>query len=518
MLAAVTTAPRRFRRTRALATAAVTLVALAGLTVGAGPAAADWRPLGNPDFGPVASGDPAAPARCAPVTDRVFTGTVTGADGLLPNVTIGFDMKDAAGNPISLVDGCDPHGEYSTVVQLNHWVSERGAPAGTEMTDWQGHDGGPVTATFQLRGLPANAASTWIETYTRRATGEPCNRNWPCAGAVDVRKYGMVNRRAYPLDGRSVDLVLPLTPAYGGSTGTLAVSVVDGSGAAVPAGTVQESYAWSMATPDGVVPSQGWGISVPDGPGHFTVPSLAGDQDYVTWVYTTRGIYVVMHIKVPARGTGGVTVNLDGPMTVDLTPPPPPPPPPPPALPPTVDLQVGPQLTGLVTNRGVPAAGVPVRLTEVYADGTAAVLGTPVTGGDGRYAVPFAPAYNGVVTASALGATSVPVPSRVTVAFPRLSAARQGQRVTVRAALSPGVVTGPGRDERVQLVRIDAAGRPGAAVATGVASTRHDAAGHPQGLNDVVLSTALPRGARVAVRVLGTPLVTGAVSPALTVR
>ena len=90
--------------------------------------------------------------------------------------------------------------------------------------------------------------------------------------------------------------------------------MVDGKGNAYP---VQKEYAWSMA-PEGQRADQGWGIAVQSGRGKLLVPSLGGNQPYVTWVYTDRGIYIVKHLQVKAHQTATYRLNVDGPKTVDL--------------------------------------------------------------------------------------------------------------------------------------------------------------------------------------------------------
>jgi len=283
---------------------------LAAAALAAGPTSPASAFQGNPGNGADAAGDPGA-TRCAPITDRVFTGTIRGADGLGVNTTIGFDMQDDQAHTKDLATGCAANG-YSTIVQLNHDVSGEGAPIGSEVHSRDGKVS-IVGDRFTVSHLPANVTNVWVETYTRHTDGSPCGLS--CAGPLDVHKYGMINRRAYPLDGREIAIALPLTPAFGGRTGSLAVHVVDGHGHPY---AVQKEYAWSMA-PEGEHADQGWGIGVPGGTGNLTVPSLGSNQDYVTWVYTDRGIYVVKHLPVRPLQATAYTLNVDGPLTVDLT-------------------------------------------------------------------------------------------------------------------------------------------------------------------------------------------------------
>jgi len=122
----------------------------------------------------------------------------------------------------------------------------------------------------------------------------------------------MVNRRQVPLAQLSVDLVAPLTTAYGGATGELDVTVVDPGGAPVAADAVTGEWAWSMLTPEGSA-VQGWGEAVAMGPGRLHVPALQGNQDYVTWVYADWSTepWMVKHLPVSPGCTTPVVVVLD---------------------------------------------------------------------------------------------------------------------------------------------------------------------------------------------------------------
>jgi hypothetical protein len=260
--------------------------------------------LSNPDFDDVATGRSDV-KRCAPMTDRSFVGTVTGADGLFPNVTVGFDVKDKKGRNIDIADGCAKYG-YSAIVQLNHYIGFEGAPAGTEQFN-KGTKYIPVTSKglvtnrFELRNLPANADNVWIESYTRSYTGSPCGLT--CAGEVDNRKYGNFNRRAVKLSKGSIDLVLPMTPEYGGVTGKIRLKVVSKSGRPV---ALKKIYAWSMLKKDGSQQFQGWGMGGHLGNGVWEVPALAPGQKYVLWLYAPNGSVIARKKWVPVK-TGSTT-------------------------------------------------------------------------------------------------------------------------------------------------------------------------------------------------------------------
>jgi len=122
------------------------------------------------------------------------------------------------------------------------------------------------------------------------------------------------------------------------------------------------------------------------------------------------------------------------------------------------------------------------------------------------------------VTATALGATAS-TPSRVIVVFPRISTSQNGPRVTVKASVAPGFITGPNRNLRVQLLLVDGSDRVLKVLDTRNAAARHGLAGYAQGVNDVTFTTGqLASTARYAVKVIGTPVNTGATSRAVTVQ
>ncbi len=85
--------------------------------------------------------------------------------------------------------------------------------------------------------------------------------------------------------------------------------------------------------------------------------------------------------------------------------------------------------------------------------------------------------------------------------------------MVVDADTRPGFVTGPGRQERVQVRSVDAAGRVLAVLATVNAANRTFPAGEAHGTNAVHAVLALPPGRyRLVVKVIGTPVNTGASS------
>jgi len=91
--------------------------------------------------------------------------------------------------------------------------------------------------------------------------------------------------------------------------------------------------------------------------------------------------------------------------------------------------------------------------------------------------------------------------------------------VNVAGSTIPGFITGPNRQERVQLLEVDSHGRQLRVLALVNAGARHSRPGYAQGLNDVRFRVRLSAGThRLVVRVIGTPVNTGAPSKQLVVR
>ncbi|MGI8417547.1 MAG: hypothetical protein ACR2P2_15380 [Nakamurella sp.] len=248
--------------------------------------AAGWGGSDNPDWNNTATGVNNA-HRCAGWTNRTFSGSLVGQDGLAVNATIGFNLRDAHGNNIDLATGCAVSG-YGAIVQLNHYISWSGAKIGSVQRDSKGAAQGAVSANWVLSHLPANVTNIWIETYVRSYTGSPCGMR--CAGTGNVTKYGRTNRRevkiAFPQ--AVVHLTAPTTPAYGGQTGSIMVRLVNRlnqpmnyntcNGTTVTRSCVQVN-AWSTYTPEGHV-TEGWGSGGKVAAATWKVLSLASNQGY----------------------------------------------------------------------------------------------------------------------------------------------------------------------------------------------------------------------------------------------
>jgi hypothetical protein len=322
--------PRSRRIALTSATAAIALL-ITGLALGSsGPlalASATATPTGTPSPSPspspvavdpslrgpaaTANASPPSAGRCAKVTSRSFRGTIQTEDGRAINATVAFDIFDASNHKIDLRTGCRIGNAYSSVVQVNHWITADGAPFGTLMLS-RGKTGDPegyVTDAFVLEHLPANAKRVYIETYTRdyagcapfvytgvsRTTGQGTFTG--CTGKTDLDRYGRATRRNMLITG-SPRLVLPLTAKYGGSTGTITV---------IGAG-ISSIYTRSEA-PDGKLRLQGWGTGNPLGGNRWQIPALASGQTYIVQVFFTNGREKDRtHVKVNSRRNTTITV------------------------------------------------------------------------------------------------------------------------------------------------------------------------------------------------------------------
>lgn len=221
---------------------------------------------------------PSASAACATRTTRSISGVVYGADLRDVNVSIGFDVQSTTGTMINVSDGCLKTGGYSAPQQeKNHYVSGEGAPRSSRMYDVNGTYRGVTTHTWSLTGLPSNAASVWIEVYSRGYAGSPCTQ---CFGPKDVHKYGYTMRRQVKVGSTGVVLKLPLTCSYsGGTAGAVFGYVKDAAGHSV---TPTRAVAWSQAVDTNTTP-MGWG-SGSLALGSYKIPSLAANQKYAVWV------------------------------------------------------------------------------------------------------------------------------------------------------------------------------------------------------------------------------------------
>jgi hypothetical protein len=214
-------------------------------------------------------------AACTPQSAgyKVVSGTITGADGKIVDVMMGFDVIDGFGHKIDLGGG---RVGYSSIQRLNHCVSSSGAssPQKCKRT-------GYVTTTKWSIMLPPNATRLYIEVYPKAAN----SFNWlntpgytgPAAGTTDTSTYGETYKRDLYVFGSmsGVNIVLPkVCGKSGGTTGSL-TGHINGW----PIGHTGVINAWSMA-PNNLA-TQGFSTgSVVNGSGNYRIDRLQAGQRY----------------------------------------------------------------------------------------------------------------------------------------------------------------------------------------------------------------------------------------------
>ncbi len=350
-----------------------------------------------------------------------------------------------------------------------------------------------------------------------------------------------------------------LTAVAGGAAVTMALGVA-GAMSARPAATTADGYGggcpgdpgygygYSSASPSGtatsggvlpsviptIVPTSALPSIVPTTALPSVVPTTALPSVVPTTTLPTRGSAAIGGQRPAATASAGPTCpptsssTATGTATATA-----PPTPAQPTLPgPAVGLSLVNSKTfislgqlstfsGRLTRGGAPAAGQQVQLFERYADGKIVSLGLTTTGPDGSYLLTVRPLYVGDVTAVGLGVTSNTVPSRVTVTYRSAKASRDRKgHLVVKAETRPGFITSSTRQERVQILLVDARGRQIKQLAIVNAAQRRFFAGEAQGTNGISYTSSyvLRRGSyRVVVKVVGTPVNTGASSRASTV-
>jgi len=313
--------------------------------------------------------------------------------------------------------------------------------------------------------------------------------------------------------GRAVDASQAQATSYGSGATQTRVYRLPGAPtiSAVTPRDASLAVAVSPPTDDGAAPITGYSVTaVPAGSGKPVTATSTSNTLTVSGL--VNGTAYTLTAKARNQGgygapSGSVTATpVVPPLGLTLSGP--------------VFVHLGTQVVyaGRLTRGGVPLAGVPVLHTESYVDGRSAGLGATPSRADGSFSFTNRPLYNGTVTASAAG-VAVSSPSRVIIAFTGLTTSITGGAVNVAGSTVPGFITGPNRQERVQLLEVDSHGRQLRVLALVNAGARHSRPGYAQGLNDVRFRVRLSAGThRLVVRVIGTPVNTGAPSKQLVVR
>jgi hypothetical protein len=205
---------------------------------------------------------------------KVVSGTITGADGKIVDVLMGFDAIDGYGRKIDL--GGARVG-YSQIQRLNHCVAATGATSSKRCKGT-----GYVTTTKWSILLPPNATRLYIEVYPKDPTLTYWLNNYrgytgPAAGTTDVGTYGETYKRDLSVTGslRNIPIVLPkVCGTPGGTTGSLAGHI-----SGWPFGRVGTVNAWSMAPNSYATQGFATGARV-DAFGNYRIDRLQSGQRY----------------------------------------------------------------------------------------------------------------------------------------------------------------------------------------------------------------------------------------------
>jgi hypothetical protein len=179
----------------------------------------------------VARAEPAAAACFG--GSRTISGTVEGQDDRFVSAQVSIVLKDSQGREIGM-DGCVRSGGYATTVLVN---AKGGGccfilpGSGATTSPYTDHTGTyALTRSWSLSGIPSNAAQVWIETYTKKAGGQP---------NTSTERFGHSIRRITSISSSPIHIVQPLRCGISGAgqvgnTGSLAGRVFD-NGAQVTA-------------------------------------------------------------------------------------------------------------------------------------------------------------------------------------------------------------------------------------------------------------------------------------------
>ena len=208
-----------------------------------------------------------AGAACAAPSSKQIAGTVSGEDGRFVSSQVGVELFDSQGRQIGM-DGCPVTAPgYAALAHTNlkssccYLLPAEGSVDPT-------YDGRTLSHDWQVTGLPANAATAWIEVYPKKCCVPAGTTN------TDDSRYGRALRRPIPLPATGVDVRLPLRCGLSGGgvsgrAGAISGKVYD-NGKLVSSNRVG---AWSQE-PDTEAKILGWGLHG-NGTGSFHVQVLA---------------------------------------------------------------------------------------------------------------------------------------------------------------------------------------------------------------------------------------------------
>jgi hypothetical protein len=213
--------------------------------------------------GPLTSANAAA---CASPSKSIG-GAFTGEDGRRLSAAIGVVIFDGAGNPIN-AQGCPKQPGDDAPTGYSFYTLVNGTSSGCCFTlPAAGADpsNSGYANSWRIDGLPSNAAFAWIEAYPKSNA----------QNATDYSRYGGAMRRMVSV-GLDDSIRLPLSCSAGGSSGTITGRVVR-NGAPV---SLSYTVAFSLA-PENTGQIIGFVASNDaTSDGHFSIPSLASNQNY----------------------------------------------------------------------------------------------------------------------------------------------------------------------------------------------------------------------------------------------
>ncbi len=216
-------------------------------------------------------------AGCTPVNTgtRVISGTISGADGKIVDVLMGFDVLDAAGNKINLGGGPG----YSAMQRHNHCVGTSGATASqTCMFNGQVTQ---VTGKSWSLVVPSNAVKVFIEVYPKAPTPTAWLDNYRgytgvAAGTTNTTTYATSYRAGMTIGNglSNVAVVIPkVCGTSGGTTGSLYGHI-----SGWPIGHAGSIHTWSFGPASAA--TQGFATSSVNSSGDYRIDGLQSGQAY----------------------------------------------------------------------------------------------------------------------------------------------------------------------------------------------------------------------------------------------
>ncbi len=246
-------------------------------------------------------------AACAS-KNKSLSGTAEGEDGRYLSIQVSIELFTAGGTKIDM-NGCAMGGGYSATTLVNEKpgttccmiLPGEGTPNSTYNDGQQTYN---LEKTWSFSGIPSNAATVWIESYTKKRGGQP--------NTTTVR-YGHSMRRPISLSASNVAIRQPLNcglsgGGVSGSTGSLIGKVYNNGSRVTP--TRVSAFSTS---PDGGNNGPILSFNVPAGhpSGSYRIDSLSPGiyKIYVSAAGTTKSF---QSLRVNACQTTSTDVAVRG--------------------------------------------------------------------------------------------------------------------------------------------------------------------------------------------------------------